>query len=166
MNIPFLFDLNTTAAAKNYGRLFEPLAVAATYDYNQILNGFENANAAFGADVATVYSNSGVPYTFVTTPRPLYVTSISLAAWYSADVGAQVDFGLFSTAASTFLTLYPCVATGTNSGGMVHSGHVYETGFRLNWTSVLLPCFRVKKQTVTDGAVRIAGHVSVITESL
>lgn len=164
MNIPFLFDLTTSA--KIYGRLFEPLAVAATYDFNQILNGFENANAAFGATVADVYGNAGVPYAFVTTPRALYVTSISLAAWYSADIGTEVDFGLFSTAAGTFLPLYPCVATGTNAGGMVHSGHVYETGFRVNWTSVLLPCFRAKKQTATDGSVRIAGHISVITESL
>lgn len=165
MNIPFWHNLNTTAGGKNYGRVMEYQTVAATYDLNKVLNGWWNANAVFGADDAAKFNTFGVPVSFLALPRVLYVTSITLSAWYSADVGAQIDFGLYSISNNSFQIIYPCLATGTSSGGIARIGMQWENGFRVKWTTDLIPAFRATKQTVTDGAVNIAGDIAVITES-
>lgn len=164
MNIPFQFSLNTTAGNKIYGRLFEYTAGGASYDMNNVLNAINGANAAFGADAATRFGLFGIPKPFVDTPRPFWLMSVSVVAWYSADVGARIDFGLYSISNNSFVPIYPCVATGVNAGGIARTGVRGDNGFRVNWTADLIPVLRATKQTATDGAVTVTGDITVALE--
>lgn len=157
MNIPFQFALHTSTTP--IGRLLDYGTASSGYDVNNTLKTIA-ANTGLGASAAARLAACGI--VIPATPVPVWLVGFSITAWYSTDVGAKVDIGLYNVSGTSFIPLYECVAAGVKAGGIQKGLSKYETGFLLPLSSNLIPAIRASNQNGTDGSLTVAGDVCLL----